>query len=107
MMKCKVLGSITTRENGIRKVYTKGDSVILSPEEASRLVKEKVVEVIDTIDVAPDDAPLDAKALKKMNKEELIQYGLEIGLELSKDMKNPDIVNAIVDYLEEKESLGE
>lgn len=110
MVKCKVLASITTREEGIRKVYEKGSNIVLDEKEAERLVKEAVVEVVDRLeddDKVQEVDYLDEKALKKMNKEELIQYGLKIGIEVSKEMKNPEIVDSILDYIGEKESLGE
>ena len=110
MVKCKVLASITTREEGIRKVYEKGSSIVLDEKEAERLVKEAVVEIVDRLeddDKVQEVDYLDEKALKKMNKEELIQYGLKIGIEVSKEMRNPEIVDSILDYIGEKESLGE
>lgn len=110
MVKCKVLASITTREEGIRKVYEKGNSIVLDEKEAERLVKEAVIEIVDRLeddDKVQEVDYLDEKALKKMNKEELIQYGLKIGIEVSKEMKNPEIVDSILDYIGEKESLGE
>ncbi|MDA3732831.1 hypothetical protein PBV87_15245 [Niameybacter massiliensis] len=110
MVKCKVLASITTREEGIRKVYEKGSSIVLDEKEAERLVKEAVIEIVDRLeddDKVQEVDYLDEKTLKKMNKEELIQYGLKIGIEVSKEMKNPEIVDSILDYIGEKESLGE
>lgn len=109
-MKCKVLSSITTRKDGVRKTYEKGSIIHLEDKEVSRLIKESVVEVIDVIESNNADAQidyLDEKELKKLNKDELVGYGGKIGIELTKEMKNQELINAILDYIGEKESLGE
>ena len=49
----------------------------------------------------------DEKELKKLNKDELVEYGGKIGIKLTKEMKNQELINAILDYIGEKESLGE
>ena len=110
MMKCKVLSSITTRKDGVRKTYEKGSIIYLEDKEVSRLIKESVVEVIDAIENNNADLQidyLDEKELKKLNKDELVEYGGKIGIELTKEMKNQELMNAILDYIGEKESLGE
>lgn len=110
MVKCKVLGSITTREEDIRRIYEKGSIIMLDEKEAERLSKELVVEILDIIQAGGKGEEvnyLDEKALKKLTKEDLIQYGLKIGIELSKEMKNQEIIDTILDYIGEKESLGE
>ena len=110
MMKCKVLSSITTRKGGVRKNYEKGSIIYLEDKEVGRLVKESVVEVIDVIENNNADLQidyLDEKELKKLNKDELVEYGGKIGIELTKEMKNQELINAILDYIGEKESLGE
>ena len=68
------------------------------------------MEVIDVIENNNADLQidyLDEKELKKLNKDELVEYGGKIGIELTKEMKNQELINAILDYIGEKESLGE
>lgn len=68
------------------------------------------MEVIDAIENNNADLQidyLDEKELKKLNKDELVEYGGKIGIKLTKEMKNQELINAILDYIGEKESLGE
>ncbi len=41
-------------------------------------------------------------ALKKMNKEELVDYAESIGLSLASDMLKNDMIDALLNYIEEK-----
>ncbi len=44
----------------------------------------------------------DVAALKKLNKEELVEYAKSIGLEIAPDMLKNDMVDSVLNYIEEK-----
>lgn len=47
----------------------------------------------------------DEAALKKLNKDEIVEYAASIGLELSADALKSDLINSVLNYIEE--SLAE
>lgn len=48
------------------------------------------------------DGYKDEAALKKLNKDEIVEYAASIGLELASDALKSDLINSVLNYIEEK-----
>lgn len=48
----------------------------------------------------------DEAALKKLNKAEIVEYAKSIGLSLSEESLKPDLIEAVLNYTEEKEAAA-
>lgn len=48
----------------------------------------------------------DEAALKKLNKAEIVEYAKSIGLSLSEESLKPDLIEAVLNYAEEKKAAA-
>lgn len=105
-MKIRVLSSV--RHN--KCLYKAGDIITnIEKHEANRLVELNIAEIIEnSINQQIEPIYLSSDELKKMNKNELIEYGmsLESELKVEENMKKEEIVNSILNYIEEKNDMG-
>ncbi|WP_410495811.1 hypothetical protein QTL86_19300 [Cellulosilyticum sp. ST5] len=106
----KALAKISIRQNGEIVTYVNGQELEVSEEDAKRLIVLKVAENLDEANhngqdnnngYQDGDGYLSVKELEKMKKQDLVDYANTIGLELDFATKQPDLVHAITDYIEE------
>lgn len=100
MVECIALSRISTRDNGERVVFQKGNTFITSLAEAERLVKLKVAKIQNEVE-EEKVVYLSDTELSKKNKEWLEDYGGKLGLQLSVTMKKDEMVSLILDAIEE------
>lgn len=48
----------------------------------------------------------DEAALKKLNKTEIVEYAKSIGLSLTEEKLKPDLIDAVLNYVEEKKAAA-
>ena len=111
-----------------RKSYKPGETITeqLSEADLAYFKKRNFITVEDDVDVPTldDEAEHDAEtgeegeesdvdgaifrneaSLSRMNKEDIVKYAAGIGLNLNESMLKTDLINAVLNYTEEK--MGE
>ena len=72
------------------KMFNVDEEVEVNEREAQELLRRGVAKDID----ADEDNPT-TKPLERMNKDDLIKYAVELGLEISTEMTKKDIIALI------------
>lgn len=103
---------ISTRgDDGELITYNKGELLETSEEEGLRLILSKAAEyeeesVLNESNSGEDNVVYLSEAeLSKMKKAELVKYATSLGLTLDDTDKQPNLVNAILDFISEEQEL--
>lgn len=106
-MVLKALAKIATRENRHLVQYKKGDYIEITAEEGQRLINLGVAECMQEEQTFQSKeetiAYLNAETLEKMKKQDLVDYAASIGLSLDLGLKQTELVEQIIDYIEKVE----
>lgn len=106
-MKCKALMQIGTAVKGEIITHEPGAIIEVTPEEAKRLVKLKAAEIISVSEMEQenyeDDTEYPEETLEEMSKDELVEYGAQLGLKLSIRTSKDELIATIQDFLREQE----
>lgn len=104
-MKCRALVQIGTAVKGEIITHKPGAIIEVTPQEAQRLVRLKAAEIVSgegSVEEEEEFEDYPEETLEDMSKDELIEYGAELGLKLSIQTKKDELVATIQDFLREQ-----